>query len=56
MDHINKIMRAGKLVKKQREQEAERRIFQKAVSPKSVSPTAGVEQTFSNKKKKTFTF
>ena len=56
MDHIKNIMKAGEAVQKQRKKEASKRIFRKAVSEKSISPTAGVETTFSNKKKKTFTF
>ena len=56
MNHIKNIMKAGEAVQKQRRKEASKRIFRKAVSEKPISPTAGVEQTFSNKKKKTFTF
>ena len=56
LDHIKKIFRHGEAVNKQRRKETAKRMFQKAVSEKPISPTAGIETTFSNKKKKTFTF
>ena len=56
MNQIKNIMRAKALKKKKIADETADRMFKRAVSSQPISPTAGVEKTFSNKKKKEFRF